>query len=57
MAKMPPVPLIPVVHLDFPISPRIFEKIQKDPNDIIRGLGEDDTRKKTEAKNLVTLSL
>jgi hypothetical protein len=34
-----------------------FEKIRNDPNGIIRGLGETDSRKKPEAKNLVTLSL
>jgi hypothetical protein len=39
------------------ISPRIFENIRNDPNGIIRGLGETDSRKKPEAKNLVTLSL
>jgi hypothetical protein len=46
-----------VVHLDLRISPRIFEKIRNDPNVIIRGLGEGDSRKKADAKNLVTLSL
>ncbi len=30
-------------------------EIRNDPNAIIRGLGEDDSRKKLEAKNLVTL--
>jgi hypothetical protein len=39
VANLPPV----VVHLDFRISPRIFEKIQNDPNVIIRGLGEGDS--------------
>ncbi len=43
--------------LELRISPRIFEKIRNDPNVIIRGLGETDSRKKPEAKNLVTLSL
>ncbi len=38
--NLPPVSLIPVVHLDLRISPRIFEKICNDPNVIIRGLGE-----------------
>ncbi len=33
-----------------------FRKIRNDPNAIIRGLGEDDSRKKTEAKNIETLS-
>jgi hypothetical protein len=46
-----------VVYLDLQISPRVFEKIWNVPNAIIRGLGEDDSRKKPEAKNLVTLSL
>jgi hypothetical protein len=41
MAKLPPVSLIPVVHLDLQISPRIFEKIRNDP--IITGLGGDDS--------------
>jgi hypothetical protein len=50
-----PVLLIPVVHLNLQISPQIFEKNLK--NAIIRDLGEDDSRKKPEAKNLVTLSL
>jgi hypothetical protein len=30
---LPPVSLIPVVHLDLWISPRILEKIRKNPND------------------------
>jgi hypothetical protein len=38
--NLPPVSLTPVVHLEFGISPRIFEKIRNDPNVIIRGLGE-----------------
>ncbi len=37
--------------------PRIFWKIRNGPFGIIRGLGETDSRKKPEAKNLVTLSL
>jgi hypothetical protein len=57
VANLPPVSLTPVVHLDLRISPRIFEKIQNDPNVIIRGLGEGDSWKNHEAKNLVTLSL
>jgi hypothetical protein len=43
VANLPPVSLTPVVHLDLRISPRIFEKIQNDPNVIIRGLGEGDS--------------
>ncbi len=54
---LPPVSMTPVVHLDLRISPRNFEKIRNDPNVIIRGLGEGDSWKKPEAKNLVTLSL
>ncbi len=46
--NLPPVSLTPV---------QIFKKIRKDPNIIIRGLGEGDSWKKPEAKNLVTLPL
>jgi hypothetical protein len=49
--------LIPVVNLELRISPRIFEKNRDGPNGILRGLGETDSWKKPEAKNLVTLSL
>ncbi len=52
MANLPPV-----VHLDLRISPRIFENIQNDPNEILWGWGETDSLKNPEAKNLVTLSL
>jgi hypothetical protein len=41
-SNLPPVSLTPVVHLDLRISPRIFEEIRRDPNVIIRGLGEGD---------------
>jgi hypothetical protein len=51
------VSLIPVVHLDLRLSPRIFEKIRNGPNAILWGGGETDSSKKPEAKNLVTLSL
>jgi hypothetical protein len=53
----PPVSLTPVANLELRISPRVFEKIRNGSNGIIRGLGETDSRKKPEAKNLVTLSL
>ena len=56
-ANLPPVSLIPVVNLELRISPRIFEKIRNSANVIIRGLGETDSRKKPEAKNLVTVPL
>jgi hypothetical protein len=55
--KFGPVSLIPVVHLDLRLSPRIFEKIRNGPNAILWGWGEADSSKKPEAKNLVTLSL
>ena len=55
--NLPPVSLIPVVHLGLRISPRIFEKIQNGPNVILGVWGETDSWKKQEAKNLVTLSL
>jgi hypothetical protein len=47
----------PVVHLDLRKSPRIFEKIRNEPNVIFMGLGEGDSWKNPEAKDLVTLSL
>jgi hypothetical protein len=37
---LPPVSLIPVVHLDSRISPRIFEKIRNGPNGILWGWGK-----------------
>ncbi len=43
VANCPPVSTTPVLHLDLQISPRIFDKIQNDPNAIIRGLGEGDS--------------
>ncbi len=50
-ANLPPISLTPVVYL------REAKKID-DPTVIFRGLGEDDSHwKKSEAKNLVTLSL
>ncbi len=54
---LPRVSLTTVANLEQRISPRIFEKIQNGPNGIIRGLWETGSRKKPEAKNLVTLSL
>jgi hypothetical protein len=57
VANLPPVSLTPVAKLELRMSPRIFEKIRNGPNGRIRGLGETDSRKKPEAKNLVTLSL
>ncbi len=54
---LPPVSLTLVANLELRISPRIFENIRNGPNGIIRGLGETGSRKKPEAKNLVTLSL
>ncbi len=48
--NLPPVTLIPVVHLHLRISPRIFGKIQNDPNIILGGLGEDDSWKNPNAK-------
>jgi hypothetical protein len=53
---LPPVSLTLVANLELRISPRIFEKIRNGPNGILGGLGETGSRKKPEAKNLVTLS-
>jgi hypothetical protein len=40
---LPPVSTTQVVHLELPISLRIFGKIQDGPNGILRGLGETDS--------------
>jgi hypothetical protein len=50
-------PFATAATLELRISPRIFEKIRNGPNGLIRSLGETDSRKKPEAKNLVALSL
>jgi hypothetical protein len=47
---LPPVSLTLVANLELRISPRIFEKIRKDPTGIIRGLEETDSRKNTRSK-------
>jgi hypothetical protein len=56
-SHLPPVSTTPVVNLELRIFPRIFEKIRNGFNGILWGWGETDWWKKTEAKNLVTLSL
>jgi hypothetical protein len=43
VAILPPVSLIPVVHLDTRLSPRIFEKIRNGLNGILWGWGETDS--------------
>jgi hypothetical protein len=40
VANLPQVLLIPVVHLDLRISPRIFEKICNGPTGILWGWGK-----------------
>jgi hypothetical protein len=57
VATLPPVSLIPVVHLDLRISPQIFEKLRNGANGILWGWVETDSWKKPEEKNLVILSL
>ncbi len=52
-----PVSMTPVANLELRRSLRIFEKIWKGPNGIIRGLGETDSWKKREAKYLILMSL
>jgi hypothetical protein len=56
-ANLPLVSLIPVMHLDVQISTQIFDKIRDDPTVIFRGLGENESGKKPEVKNPVTLFL
>jgi hypothetical protein len=43
VANLPSVSLIPVVHLDLRISPRIFEKIRSGLNGTLWGWGETDS--------------
>jgi hypothetical protein len=43
---------VSVANHELRISPRIFEEIRNGPNGIIGSLGETDSRKKPEAKNL-----
>jgi hypothetical protein len=40
---LPPVSLTPVANLELGIPPRILEKIQNDPNGILRDLRETDS--------------
>ncbi len=42
-ANLPPVWLIPVVHLDLRKSPQIFEKFRNGPNGILWCWGETDS--------------
>jgi hypothetical protein len=46
LATIPAANLLPV-HLDLRISPRMFDKIQNGPNEILWGWGEIDSCKKT----------
>jgi hypothetical protein len=64
MANFPPVlliptavSLIPVVHLELRISPRILEKIGNGLNGTLWAGGKLIHEKKREAKRLMTLSL
>jgi hypothetical protein len=54
---LPPVSLIPVVHLDSRISPRILEKFEMTQVLFSGAWGKMIHEKKSEAKNLVTLPL
>ncbi len=45
VAKLPPVLLKPVVHIDLGISPQVYEKIWNGPNGILWGWGETDSWK------------
>ncbi len=47
---LPPMSTTPMVHLEQRISQRIFIQISNNAVGIIRGLGEDDSWKKPEAK-------
>jgi hypothetical protein len=51
------VSLIPAVHLDLRISPRIFEKIRNGPNGILLGWWETDREKNQKQKSHDTVPL
>ncbi len=53
--NLPPVSLILVVHLHWPISRRLFEIILNDPN-VIFGGSREDSWKKSVTKNLIPLT-
>ncbi len=55
--RLPPVSLIPVVHLDLRISLRIFEKNRNCPNGILWGWGETDSWKTRSKKSRDTVPL
>jgi hypothetical protein len=57
VASLLPVSLIPVVHLDLLISPRISKKFETVLMGYSGAGGKLIYKKKPEAKNLVTLSL
>jgi hypothetical protein len=57
VANLPPVLLIPVVHLDLGISPRILENFEITLVLFSGAWGKMTHEKKSEAKNLVTLYL
>jgi hypothetical protein len=57
VANLPPVSTTLAKLVALRISPRIFEKIRNDPNGILGAGRELIYEKKTEAKNLVSLSL
>jgi len=57
VANLSLVSLIPVLNLFLPLSPQICWKLWNGPNGSLWGLGETDSWKKAEAKNLNTVPL
>jgi hypothetical protein len=57
VANVPPVSLVPVVHLDLRISPQIFEKFKTTLTLFSGAWWKLIHEKKPEAKNLVALPL
>jgi hypothetical protein len=57
VVNLPAVSLIPVEHLDFQISPRIFEKIRNGPNGILWGWGKliDEKTKSKKSRHTVPI--
>ncbi len=55
MSMTPAAKFTPGVYLELRISLQIFGKNLSDPHRILRGLGKDDSLKKSEVAHLVTL--
>jgi hypothetical protein len=55
--NLSPVATTPAINMKLRIFPRIFVKIHRGPDGILRGRDEIDSRKKPEVQNLMSDSL